>query len=271
MANAFPWAFILEHNAECSKTTPFGTPVLPDVWITYTALCGLTVVLGEPWVNGKPSSSSLSTTTAWIAILLIRLIWDSCPRMIEDCIFAIMACTRCRGSFVPIGTTAAPALRTANIATIAQSDLSKHVIIIFLCFTPSSIRWWASRSAIALSSEYDRSPFQADTAHASAWSKDWACILSCTHAWTVSYISSFHACSRSISIVSIVSRESVLLPFVSIRDFWSSFNMCWNCSRNDWAWELDTSSSSWSIQFPCLGILLGCQWSKWQSKDSYES
>lgn len=24
-------------------------------------------------------------------------------------------------------------------------------------------------------------------------------------------------------------------------------------------------------QFPCLGILLGCQWSKWQSKDSYES
>jgi hypothetical protein len=67
---ACPVLVELVESCECSITTPFGCPVLPDVKIMYAALCGLT----NEDEQVDPNSSLEMLVAFTTSILLTRLL-----------------------------------------------------------------------------------------------------------------------------------------------------------------------------------------------------
>lgn len=123
-----PRSRALVHTAMCSRITPFGFPVLPEVKITNAGLLGLAfsgIVQGS--VGRSPNKDGPTTRVglipesrrapdAEVRITLTPL----CPRSVTIVFRRLIGCFGSKGTHAP------PVLSSASIATIAHFDFSKH-------------------------------------------------------------------------------------------------------------------------------------------------
>src|SRR6185503_14188565 len=136
------------HKLPCSIITPFGSPVVPDVYITYARFL-LSLLLPTPSTLSSAISAhsrSMHTTSAPISSAISSTLSFRCPCVITTFTPAslIMYSSLFFGYPASIGRYAPPAFSTPTIPTICSIPLSTLTPTISSAPTPFFIKYLAS-------------------------------------------------------------------------------------------------------------------------------
>src|SRR5712671_2587757 len=110
----------------CVTTTPFGSPVDPDVYITYAASSGLLPPSSHSSSSSLPHSNNSSTNTTGPENPGTRLSNPRCVTSTRAPQSSAIYRSRSSGYSGSIGTYAPPDFNTPNIPTTKSNDRSTH-------------------------------------------------------------------------------------------------------------------------------------------------
>ena len=138
-------------SALCSIITPFGFPVDPDVYITYTSDSGVLFIARFVPIPLYKLLSSRLIVSPWNFIFPVNLF---CIKRIFTPLFLSIKFIRSSGYSGSIGKYAPPALSIPIIPIIISNERSTIIPTILSALTPFSLRHLASRLDFSFNSMY---------------------------------------------------------------------------------------------------------------------